>query len=1340
MLDIINGNVLKNLVRRFESFLLFSLLLFSYTSKVNAQTLIINEVSQGESGLMEYVEFVVVDTAVTYNCSSTTPPCIDIRGWIIDDNNGYHGTSGIASGACRFSYDPIWSCVPLGTIIVVYNDNDPNNQLPADDLSLTDGNCSLVVPISSSFFEKNNTTPGAVACDYPPNGWTSGGTWSGITMANGADCFRIVDLLGCEVFSVCWSSNNQNTMVYFSGGATSSSSATNTVYYFNNGDPTLSSNWSIGCADQPNCGQQDQTPGVPNNTLNANYIAQFNNNCTPITPIDVVADVDQNPTCLCDGSVIANASGSIPGYTYEWFDDSFNSIGQNNFSANGLCAGTYNVIATSSIGCSDTSSVVLSASGSGIGGFTPPLNDTIECPGDLPPSFTQLSDFLNEGGVINGNISNVDVNSFNLFSDVSDGNNCPELISRTYEITDSCGSTFTATHEIFIWDLTSPSASLPSALSVQCFSEVPPANISVITDAVDNCTISPIVTHVSDVSNGNTCPEILTRTFRIEDDCGNFTDVEQLISIIDDTPPTASNPPTTYVDCITDLPPANPSVISDEADNCTSVPIVAFVSENSDGNTCNGEEITRVYSVTDECGNSINVTHTLIIEADVPVFSVSGTDPSDCGVNDGYITINGLEPNETYLLEYDGNPSISITTDGTGSYTITGLGVGSYTGFSITDINCASCTISDSSTVSLTNINAPSIDAGIDQTVCEGNQVVLSANNPDGAVISWSNGVSDGVAFTPTLGIQTYTVTADLAGCIATDQVDITVNPLPNIDAGLDQTVCEGDQVTLLANNPDNAIISWDNGISDNTPFTPATGIQSYTVAADLAGCVSTDQLSLTGNPNPVFTLSSSDPSACSGSDGAITISGLNPSTTYDYSYNGGNTQTDVSDGFGELIIEALPAGSYSNFEVSLNGCSTVDQTILNLEDPEAPNVSAGTDQTIYEGEQVTLSANNPDGAVISWSNGISDGNPFSQGLGIQTYTVTSELAGCTASDQVSVVVNPLPDVNAGADSTICEGDQIVLSASGADDYSWDNGISNNELFSPSETATYTVIGTSNGCQTTDQVTITLNELESVAFEADSLVGCVPLTTSFTNLSSGSNNECVWTLGDGTVINDCSGFSHTYISSGCFDVTLSVTSDEGCVSSETALDYICLDSYPIADFSSTPSIVTTTDPMVHFSNGSYGATDYEWSFGDGTNTEEINPIHVFPDLADEIYEIELIAISQYGCTDTTISNIEVREDLIFYVPNTFTPDGNSYNETFQPVFTSGFDPMNYNLLIFNRWGEIVFESNNAEIGWDGSYGSSPEIVKDGTYIWKISFGTKYSDEKKVHTGHVTLLR
>jgi gliding motility-associated-like protein len=122
----------------------------------------------------------------------------------------------------------------------------------------------------------------------------------------------------------------------------------------------------------------------------------------------------------------------------------------------------------------------------------------------------------------------------------------------------------------------------------------------------------------------------------------------------------------------------------------------------------------------------------------------------------------------------------------------------------------------------------------------------------------------------------------------------------------------------------------------------------------------------------------------------------------------------------------------------------------------------------------------------------------------------------------------------------------------------------------------------------------------------------------------------------------------------------------------------------------------------------------------------------------------LVAYSASGCTDTAWAVVTIEEELIFYVPNTFTPDDDNYNQTFEPVFTSGFDPYDYHLTIFNRWGEVVFESYNHEIGWDGTYGgvNGGQIFscQDGTYTWKIEFKVRTNDERKAVVGHVNLIR
>jgi len=350
---------------------IFIVFIFISTSRFfNAQTLIINEFSNGPSGAQEYIEFIVVDDNVFYDCGNTTPPCVDIRGWIIDDNSGYHGAGGVAGGCNRFSYNSLWQCIPIGTIITVYNDAERNMSLPPDDLSMTDNNCRLIIPINNTqLFDNNATTPGAIACSYPSTGWIAGGNWTRIGMANSGDCARLVNLAGCEVSSLCYGDVNLNTQVYYAG------SGVDNVWSFSDGNSTIQGNWSEGCADNETtldaatCGIDNQTPGSPNNPLNSAFIAQFNNNCLPIQPLALTLTSSTSQSCTCDGSASISASGSIGPYTYAWFDNFNVAIGQTSATATNLCSGNYYCVVTSSINCTDTILVSVGSICSNFGTF-----------------------------------------------------------------------------------------------------------------------------------------------------------------------------------------------------------------------------------------------------------------------------------------------------------------------------------------------------------------------------------------------------------------------------------------------------------------------------------------------------------------------------------------------------------------------------------------------------------------------------------------------------------------------------------------------------------------------------------------------------------------------------------------------------------------------------------------------------------------------------------------------------------------------------------------------------------------------------------------------------------
>jgi gliding motility-associated-like protein len=333
-------------------FFLFSIsLLFS-------QSLVINEVSQGSSGNKEYVEFLVIPGAGPYNCSDY---CLDLRGWIFDDNNGYFSGpgsgNGIAKGALRFAQSSFWSCIPIGTLIVIYNDVDKNPTLPTNDLNNSDNNFKLVIPVSSDLFEYQIEKPNPTSMSYPDQStdWLSGGgsKWDPLGMSNSNDSFQTYAPSDNSkpAHGVSWGNNNINNIIYFSG------EASDKVFYFSNNvsnNPNDQKNWtSASCLTNGT-----QTPGTPNNSKNGAYIKSLTDPLKAVLVSTSPSNVSSpsNSDC-CNGSAIVNASGSVPGYTYEWYEKPTNTpinIPNDSQKAIGLCKGDYYCVIKSSINCIDT--------------------------------------------------------------------------------------------------------------------------------------------------------------------------------------------------------------------------------------------------------------------------------------------------------------------------------------------------------------------------------------------------------------------------------------------------------------------------------------------------------------------------------------------------------------------------------------------------------------------------------------------------------------------------------------------------------------------------------------------------------------------------------------------------------------------------------------------------------------------------------------------------------------------------------------------------------------------------------------------------------------------------
>lgn len=353
--------------------------LIVFSSRSYSQQLIINEVSQG-TGSAEYVELLVIGSP-----SCQTPvPCMDLRGIILDDNNGYFASgsgTGIAQGAVRFANNAFWSCIPQGTMIVVYNESDRNVALPPDDLSMSDGNCRLIIPVSSTLFEGQSTSPTSSNSSYPANAsWFAGaGSWNQVAMANSGDSFLILSSNTATVPShaVSYGNNSNNTIIYFSGGASGKVfSMTNNT----NNNPSLQANWTSG-----NVGT-NETPGAPNNTANSAWIASMNPQCGIANVLQATATA--TPTgcgSTCNGTVNVTASGGTAPYTYSW-------TGTPAITANvtGLCAGTYTVTVTDAGGCSITAQATVSNNSSTIAVTASATNETCQntCNGSATANVT----------------------------------------------------------------------------------------------------------------------------------------------------------------------------------------------------------------------------------------------------------------------------------------------------------------------------------------------------------------------------------------------------------------------------------------------------------------------------------------------------------------------------------------------------------------------------------------------------------------------------------------------------------------------------------------------------------------------------------------------------------------------------------------------------------------------------------------------------------------------------------------------------------------------------------------------------------------------------------------
>ncbi|HXC05392.1 MAG TPA: PKD domain-containing protein, partial [Bacteroidia bacterium] len=281
----------------------------------------------------------------------------------------------------------------------------------------------------------------------------------------------------------------------------------------------------------------------------------------------------------------------------------------------------------------------------------------------------------------------------------------------------------------------------------------------------------------------------------------------------------------------------------------------------------------------------------------------------------------------------------------------------------------------------------------------------------------------------------------------------------------------------------------------------------------------------------------------------------------------------------------------------------------------------------------------------------------------------------------------------------------------------------------------------SDNCGTptdSDYVTVTVYPLPVVSFTSKDTVVCAPVCAKFVGSSNPACATATWTFGDGNTATGCDSAKHCYFVAGTYNVTYNVTDIHGCKGSASVPNFINALPLPHAEFTGAPQPCTIIDPTIVFTDLSTNAVGWSWTFGDpsdSTSSKE-NPIHTYADTG--CYTVKLVVTAPDGCKDSTTSPICIQPIFTFYAPNTFTPNGDGKNDVWMP-YGIGIDPNHYDLMMFDRWGNLMFETHTWGEGWDGRANGGAKCAQIDTYVWKVKLKDVLGDSH-AYEGHCNLIK
>jgi gliding motility-associated-like protein len=605
-----------------------------------------------------------------------------------------------------------------------------------------------------------------------------------------------------------------------------------------------------------------------------------------------------------------------------------------------------------------------------------------------------------------------------------------------------------------------------------------------------------------------------------------------------------------------------------------------------------------------------------------------------------------------------------------------------------------------------------------DTSICTGDSIKLTASG--GTSYLWSPGgqTTSSIMVSPQ-ATTTYTLNITINCTTITKTVTVTVNSCSLKVTAVGGALCKDSCLVLHATGTGGKepyTYLWQPGnLSGATPTVcpPATTIYTVTLT-DQNGKTATDTAIVTTGISPVITATAA--SICAGEKAVLTASGA---TSYQWITPAGVLMGST--------LTVSPAVTTTYTVIGTNkGCSDTTQTtvvvnplpVIQLNNPV---ICSGVKTTVYAKGALSYTWLGSAGTILS-----TDSTLTITPTSTTSYTVVgTDNKGCKNTKVGYITVNPTPTVTTNG-GVVCLGSEFKLEAKGnAITYVWTASDSSKlpdkalVIVVPITNTTYTVTGGMNYCLDTAIAHVNVNLPPVITVNN----GKICEGKQFTLTASGATSY-IWSTGatqNAITVSPqvTTSYLVTGIKNNCFQkITTTVT----------------VNKKPKALFSVSPKELSEFEPTVLVTNSSIGNNlNYEWDFGDGASSALKVPTHTYS--KPDSYKICLKATdSQTSCADSVCDNIVYKLQYTLYVPNAFTPDKDNLNEVF---LAKGWDLVEFNMMIFDRWGNKIFESNDINNGWDGLINN--QEATSGTYVWKINCRDVLKKEHQ-YIGQVTVVR